>query len=71
MEIGEFCPFEQLEMNASAFRETRGIGGEDITIEDAINDLEIRAVAPEPHSQNGKFKKIRYTGRRKQLHSKN
>ena len=66
VEIGEFCPFEQLEKNASTFRETRGIGGEDITIEDAINDLEIRAIAPEPHSQNGKFKKIRYTGRRKQ-----
>ncbi len=57
-------PFEQLEKNISGFRESRGINGKDITVKDAISDLEIRKVAPVAHSEVGRFKKIRYTGRR-------
>ena len=61
----EFKPFEQLEMNIAEFRESRGINGKDISVKDAISDLEIRNVTPDAHGESSRFRKIRYTGRRK------
>ena len=57
-------PIEQIEKANSEFCESRGLNDTATTAENAISDLEIRGVGPNNHSENGRFKKITYTGRR-------
>lgn len=59
------APFELLLNQVQSFRDKRGLNGHEISVSEAISDLEIRTQKLKPSADNKRFKQIKYTGRRK------
>ena len=57
-------PFSTLSDHIEDFRDERGLNGHEITVTEAISDLEIRKQKLKLSVDNKRFKQIKYTGRR-------
>lgn len=57
-------PLKKLRENVQNFRDRRSLNDRQISVREAISDLEIRDVRPVQYGNDPRFKQIKYTGRR-------